>query len=279
MNPDRIGTRSLAAFFLLTFAFSWAIWLPKVLAAQGLSTGLEGLPEVGAFGPTVAAVVLVYLHGGRAGVKRLLGRVLDASFGARWLLASLLLFPAITLFALAVAMANGEAPAFPWAGQAVVLPIAFVYILLLGGPLQEEFGWRGYALEPLQERFGSLGAGALLGVLWGLWHLPWFYMPSMTIYYGRPFVGFLVSITLLSVAMTWVYDNVGGSLLAMVLLHASFNWSHAMFPVLETETGSTVFLVSMILLVAAIVHRYGIRRFGREEDGDVEIHRTAGLNG
>lgn len=64
MTPDRIGTRSLAAFFALTFGFSWAIWLPKVLAARGLSTGLEGLPEVGAFGPTVAAVVLVSLHGG-----------------------------------------------------------------------------------------------------------------------------------------------------------------------------------------------------------------------
>lgn len=272
MHSERIGARSLVAFFLLTFGFSWAIWLPKVLAANGLSTGLEGLPEVGAFGPTVAAIVLVYLHGGRAGVGRLLGRVLDASFGGRWLLASLLLFPAITLVALVAAAAAGQTPAFPWAGQAIVLPVAFVYILLLGGPLQEEFGWRGYALDPLQERMGALGAGTLLGVLWGLWHLPWFYMPSMTIYYGRPFVGFLVSITLLSIAMTWVYDNVGGSLLAMVLLHASFNWSHAMFPVLETETGSTAFLLTMIVLVAAIVRRYGVRSFDREG-----VQRTAEL--
>lgn len=272
MESSRTGARSLAAFFLLAFGFSWVVWIPKALAANGFPTGLEGHPEVGVFGPIAAAIVLVYLHGGRAGVRRLLGRVLDTSFEGRWLLASLLLFPAITLFALAVAMAAGETPAFPWAGQTVVLPIAFVYVLLLGGPLQEEFGWRGYALEPLQERLGALGAGTLLGVLWGLWHLPWFYMPSMTIYYQRPFVGFLVSITLLSIAMTWVYDNVGGSLLAMVLLHASFNWSHAMFPILETETGSTVFLVSMVVLVAAIVRRYGIGRFGRNG-----AHRTAEL--
>jgi uncharacterized protein len=265
------------AFFVLTFGFSWAIWLPKVLAARGLSTGLEGLPEVGAFGPTIAAVVLVYLHGGSRGVKRLLGRVLDAGFGWRWYLAALLLFPAITLFALAVAMTVGETPTFPWTGQAVVLPIAFVYVLLLGGPLQEEFGWRGYALEPLQERLGALGAGTLLGVIWGLWHLPWFYMPSMTIYYQRPFIGFLVSITLLSVAMTWIYDGTGGSLLAMVLVHASFNWSHAMFPALETETGGTVFLLAMVVLVAAIVRRHGVRRFDRG-DRDVEAHRTAELD-
>lgn len=57
------------------------IWLPKVLAADRLSTGLEGLPEVGAFGPTVATILLTYLHGGWADVKRLLGRVLDTTFG------------------------------------------------------------------------------------------------------------------------------------------------------------------------------------------------------
>lgn len=275
MESSRTGARSLVAFFLLTFGLSWAVWLPKVLAANGLSTGLEGLPEIGAFGPTVAAVVLAYLHGGRTAVRRLLGRVLDTAFGKRWYLASLLLFPTITLLALVAAIATGETTTFPWAGQPIVLPIAFVYILLLGGPLQEEFGWRGYALEPLQERIGSLGAGVLLGIVWGLWHLPWFYLPSMTIYYQRPFIGFLVSITLLSVAMTWVYDNVGGSLLAMVLLHASFNWSHAMFPVLETETGSTVFLVAMIVLVATIVTRYGIHSFERvSQEGEGARSRT-----
>lgn len=253
MNSDRIGTRSLAAFVALTFGFSWVIWLPKVLAANGVSTGLEGLPEVGAFGPTVAALVLVYRHGGWLAVKRLFGRVFDTGFAKRWYLVALLLFPAITLLSLGVSMASGETPAVPWAGQAIVLPIAFVYILLLGGPLQEEFGWRGYALDPLQERVGSLGAGTLIGLVWGIWHLPWFYMPSMTIYYQRPFWGFLVSITLLSVVMTWVYTGTGGSLLAMVLLHASFNWSHGMFPVLETDTGSSVFLIAMIGIVGAIV--------------------------
>lgn len=60
MEPSRIGARSLAAFFLLSFGFSWAIWLPKALAANGVPTGLEGLPEVGAFGPTVAAIVRRY---------------------------------------------------------------------------------------------------------------------------------------------------------------------------------------------------------------------------
>lgn len=66
MDSDRIDVRSLVAFFLLTFGFSWVIRLPKVLATNGLSTGLEGLPEVDAFGPTVAAVLLTYLYGGWA---------------------------------------------------------------------------------------------------------------------------------------------------------------------------------------------------------------------
>ncbi|ELY43345.1 CPBP family intramembrane glutamic endopeptidase [Natronorubrum sulfidifaciens] len=268
---ESVSVRALGAFFLLTFAFSWLLWLPKVAIASDIALGggtmetvlrsVSALPEVGAFGPSVAAFVLVYATHGRAGVSRLVGRALDRSFDRRWLVPMLFLFPLLAAVALGVAVATGFEPSLPWAGQPVALPVAFVWILLLGGPLQEEFGWRGYALEPLQARLGSLGAGLGLGLVWGVWHLPWFYMPSMTMYYNRPIWGFLVTITLLSVVMTWLFDNTGGSLLGMVLVHTTFNWSQWAFPAIDSDTGGLVVIGLMAALVVAIVARHGTQTF------------------
>ena len=266
-----IGTNWLVLFFLLTFIFSWTLWLPKVAVASGTETGIAviddlivgvaQIPEIGAFGPTVAAVLLVYLHTGRQGVARLLKRAIDRSFPRWWFIPAVVLFPVLAVGALGVAVVLGVEPTLPWTGEAYVLPIAFVYILLLGGPVQEEFGWRGYALDPLIERFGALAGSLGLGVVWGIWHLPWFYMPSMTMYYQRPLVGFMITITLLSVVMTWVFQNTGGSLGPMILLHASFNWSLWAFPAIESDIGGQAFILVVLALTLLIVLRHGIVDF------------------
>ncbi|WP_331235854.1 CPBP family intramembrane glutamic endopeptidase [Natronorarus salvus] len=262
--------RALIAFFGLTFLFSWSLWLPKVAVATGFSASgflapaiawAATLPEVGAFGPTVAALVLVYAYSGRSGVVRLLGRALDRSFSRLWFVPALVLFPILALTALGVAVVSGVEPTVPWVDEAYVLPIAFVFVLLLGGPLQEEFGWRGYALDPLVERFGALSASLGLGLVWGIWHLPWFYMPSMTLYYQRPLVGFLVTITLLSVVMTWVYANTGGSLAPVILLHASFNWSLWAFPAIESDVGGQAFIALLAGVVLYVLLRHGPTNF------------------
>jgi membrane protease YdiL (CAAX protease family) len=205
----------------------------------------------------VAAILLLYHHAGRRGVTQLLKRAIDVSFPRRWFLPALILFPILAIGALGVAVAVGVEPTLPWTGEAYVLPIAFVYILFLGGPLQEEFGWRGYALEPLIERFGALTGSLGLGIVWGVWHLPWFYMPSMTMYYQRPILGFLITITLLTVVMTWVFQNTGGSLAPMILLHATFNWSLWAFPAIESDTGGQVFILLVLALVVLIALRHG----------------------
>lgn len=137
-----MSVRALGAFFLLTFAFSWLLWLPKVAIASDIALGggtmetvlrsVSALPEVGAFGPSVAAFVLVYATHGRAGVSRLVGRALDRSFDRRWLVPIFHLFRLLAAVALGVAVVTGFEPSLPWAGQPVALPIAFVWILLFG---------------------------------------------------------------------------------------------------------------------------------------------------
>jgi hypothetical protein len=254
---------AIGVFLVLTFGWSWGFWVPKVFVARGLVQGVPVLPNLGAFGPTVAAFVLVTYADGWSGAKRLALRAVQFDYPKRWFIPALFLSPAIVFVSLTVAYLTGTIPSFPWRDNPVVLPIAFVFIFVLGGPLQEEFGWRGYLLDPLQERLSALGGGVIIGLIWAVWHLPLFYIPSETIYFRNPFLGFAVSITLLSVLMTWVYNNTNRSLLLVLLFHASFNWSQAMFPILDSDPASLTLVGLLVLAVVVVVGYWGPRRLVR----------------
>ena len=60
--------------------------------------------------------------------------------------------------------------------------IFYIYpALLIGGPLFEEIGWRGFALPRLEQRYGPMAASLLLGIIWAFWHMPvWFTRGSST---------------------------------------------------------------------------------------------------
>jgi membrane protease YdiL (CAAX protease family) len=101
----------------------------------------------------------------------------------------------------------------------------------------------------------------LLGVLWGLWHLPLFFIPGTDWYaisvVGTGLIGHLVALGVfviwtiaLTITFTWVFNNTRGSLLPAMLLHASINVAPfvllpALFP---SPSLSTLFGLSWILV-------------------------------
>jgi membrane protease YdiL (CAAX protease family) len=95
-----------------------------------------------------------------------------------------------------------------------------VFVALIGGGLDEEMGWRGYALPRLQGRLGPLTANLLLGVLWAFWHLPLWFVPG-SFQAGSSFGLYVVSTVALSFLIGWVYNGTGGSLLLAILAHAA----------------------------------------------------------
>ncbi|ELZ32406.1 hypothetical protein C474_06272 [Halogeometricum pallidum JCM 14848] len=181
------------------------------------------------------------------------------------MLPALFLSPAIVFISVGVAITTGASLSFPWTDDPIVLPIAFGVIFFLGGPVQEEFGWRGYLLDPLQERLSALGGGLAVGFVWAIWHVPLFFVPSETIYYQNPFIGFAVSITLLSVLMTWVYNNTNASLLPALLFHTSFNWSQGMFPILDSDPASLAFVGLLAFTAVSVVVYWGPARLTRTD--------------
>lgn len=215
---------------------------------------LAGPLNPGPWGPLVAALLVTHLEEGRSGLRRLWARAVDYRLGGFWYAVILLAFPVLVGGALLLAVLTGEpAPELVALRNPATIPVAFVFIFFLGGPLQEEFGWRGYALARLQERWNALLSSVVVGLFWGLWHLPLFFMPRQDLYYQRPIWGLVASTTLCSVLFTWINNHTRGSILAALLFHTMFNLSHYVFPTLGSEQGSLYSLVLLFLAATTVV--------------------------
>lgn len=218
------------AFFLLAIGATWLAWLWPVAFGWTIweSPAVWFLYAGGACVP-VAALLLAWKEGR---LPSLLERLFDPRLiPARWWLVTLLLMPMTNLISgTLVAMLGGENNAL-LASSAVQMSFAqllgFAAFILLLGPLPEEIGWRGYALPALLNRHTALSATLVLGAMWGLWHVPLFFMPG----YYEAFGGapdpalFFGNILIISFFYTWLFLHTKGSILAAVLFHFSVNFS------------------------------------------------------
>lgn len=163
------------AFLALTFAWSWSF---DFLASRlvGVPVLSAGLSMIAIFGPSLAATLIVYTYGGKTGLQKWFHRCLNWNVGWYWYaLAFFAPFVVIvTAWSLHVAL-GGEMPEIT-ALQHIPLAIAnFGLVLLVGGPLGEEFGWRGYLTPALAARLDWRAASLVVGVIWGVWHMPLFF--------------------------------------------------------------------------------------------------------
>lgn len=241
--------RNTGLFFVLTFVYAWVLWLPSVLAGFGILTlpfDVEayslGAVFVGAFVPLLAAITLIVRQEGWGGAWRLIRRGFDLRVKPIYVLAALVLPLVIvagshyfTIFAgiddLPKTFLPENLPV-----PAIVVSVPYFLAMLLFGGGQEEFGWRGFAQGPLQKRFGIVKGSVLLGAIWGLWHLPLWYMPGDGHSY-YPFVAFVIYTISLSVQMGWLYNASGKKLLVPWLCHAMGNTVMPLFPVFQFAPG------------------------------------------
>lgn len=248
-------------FFAVTYAFSWVFWIPNALVAQGMNlpTGiaefLASSYNPAAFGPLVAAIGLTLFQQGWKGTFALLKRGIDFRFKKVWLVAILLLPPVFfgggTLLSILSGATESDFSVVLNPSYAI---IAFFVILFTGGPLQEEFGWRGYALPRLQSCFSALTSSVILGFFWWLWHLPLVFIPGR--FMTDNFLLFLplsVEITLTSILFTWIYNSTNGSVLSTLLLHAAMNWSIWLFLPSMKLNFSIIGFTAVILVIAVLV--------------------------
>jgi uncharacterized protein len=218
--------RSSVKFFLITYATSWFIFALAALiwartaspSGPNVLSSLLFLP--GVIAPSLVALALTAQQEGRAGVIALLRRITELPSGPQWYVFAIGYMAVIKLgSALVHRLVTGGWPPF---GQEPIL--LMLGAILISTPFQagEEIGWRGYALPRLAKQLGLARASILLGVIWACWHLPFFFIAG-TDSYGRSFPSYLLNVTALAVAMSWLYWRTNGSLFLTMLMHASIN--------------------------------------------------------
>ena len=257
------GARSEALFFLTSYAFSWSVWLP-VAAMDGEPSALRNLAVgVAAAGPSLAGVVCTGIDEGWAGVRRLFRSLLQWRMAAKWYALSLAGPITVALMAVGVhrLLIGNDAEFRLQATTILLVPIALV-VTLFTGPLQEELGWRGYALPRLLRRWSSVFASLVLGVAWACWHLP-LYAFATDGQERAPVVLFLVSVVALSIIYTWLWLSTGGSLVVALLFHSASNVAGVL---LLRDAGSDfgpVALATVFTIALAAVAARHLRRMPR----------------
>jgi uncharacterized protein len=232
-----LARHPLVSFFFMAYAFSWIVWAPWVLGEDGagllpinISQTASGYLNATAIlaGPTLSAFIMTATTEGREGVRRLLGRLVLWRVGIRWYLFALLGVPLIML--VGTMIYTGDLPNLKaLGGPSYLLSYLGTYplVMVFGGPLFEEIGWRGFALPRMESLQGPLLASVTLGVMWALWHLPEFLVPSWAASSGGGsilgIILFAITAIMFSTVTTWVFNNTKASVLLATLVHTSID--------------------------------------------------------
>jgi membrane protease YdiL (CAAX protease family) len=256
-------------YFALTFAISWG----GILSVVGGPGGIPGTKEqvetlfpiailAMLAGPPVVGIVLTGLLYWRAGLRDLLTRMRRWRVGARWYAVALLTAPLSMMAALlALSLRSPEfLPGIFASDEKSTLVLMGIVPGLAAGFL-EELGWTGFAIPTMRLRYGVVGTGLFVGVLWGAWHILTNGLWASDIVSGELSLAIFLPAYLFTfligqlpayrVLMVWVYDRTESLLLAM-LMHASLTASTFVLAPLAMS-GAALLAVTLAYAAAAWV--------------------------
>ena len=207
-----IKRHPIVTFFVLAYAFSWLPWVLGTLIPDSRPFVLYPFFSSG---PLLAALIVIPITQGRAGLRAWAASLLKWRVGWHWYVVAIGI-PLIVGLGAATLNAGFGAP-FQLAQLSLwsMLPVFAIRLFNPGdGPLGEEPGWRGYALPALQTTQSPLAAALMVGLLAAGWHLPIIFVGA-----ASPFE--LLAPFSLGIVSCWVYNRTGGSLLLSLMLHAA----------------------------------------------------------
>ena len=209
-----IRRHPIITFFVLAYAISW-VGLPLYAA------GVWPIPFL-ATGPLIAALIVIPITQGRAGLRELGLRMIRWRVRWYWYAVAVGLPLAVLLVTVGLNVALGAgAPSLAGVGPLSTLLMVFAVRLInpLDGPLGEEPGWRGFALPGLQTSRSPLLTTLILAVLITGWHLPTFFLEGG--FQPSIFVGGVLGTVAVTFWYTWLFNHTGGSVLITLVSHST----------------------------------------------------------
>lgn len=267
---------NLILFFVITLAWTWICgFIPVILGITGTPIGTF-IFYFGGGAPSVVGLFIVFLTYSRAERRDYFKRCFSLKYMEwKWPLIVFSIFSIISTVCIyiGVNILGYDMPGMDYIhaiiGNPLMVPLV-ILISLVSGPLNEEFGWRGYALDKLIVRFGFLKASLLLGFIWAIWHLAWYFTPGQAQYnllQDSLFDALMMvpSLMLLSVFVSFVYIKTKRSILAGALVHMFGNLlgSQLLSPY-SSEMSMLIRYVKMFFFIILMLYTIFSKKFKSE---------------
>lgn len=259
-------TTELATFFILTYVLSFLTWGMLIIFKMPVANPSNPTAQtsalamflymLGGFVPSIAGLIMAYRVNGRAGLRDMWKRFTQFNLGFKWYL---------LIIAIPVLIQTGSALIFKLQGGEFVRPalldqpaslIPIIISILIGGPISEEFGWRGFAQDRVQERWGKLKGSFILGFVWSFWHSLLFWVPGA----GQQETGnlvvmvpFMIMATVMAVFMTTVYNNTNRSIWGAIFFHFIANLGANVLLTISEASPAFVYTTNSVMWVVLFV--------------------------
>ncbi|MBN2462227.1 MAG: CPBP family intramembrane metalloprotease [Dehalococcoidia bacterium] len=261
-------------FFVLALGWSWIFWISAaILSHFGSTVYVTALHYIGGVGPLVAAIFLLYRTQTREVQRDYWRKAIDFKrIGIRWYLIIIFIVPLVTALAALVDILFGGQGGQLETDILLSQPLgilSFLVFILLFGPIPEELGWRGYALDRLQAKRSALTSSLILGIIWSLWHLPLFFIDG-TYQYNLSFGSmyfwiYMLDMIFKSILFTWIYNNNRYSTLSAILFHFMINLTGELFKL--TEAAEVYQFILWIILIVLILMIWSPQKLIRRSTG------------
>jgi membrane protease YdiL (CAAX protease family) len=250
-------------FLGLTLSLTWFFeFLAAAIDESIPGWGVTTLHYVGGIMPLAVAVGLTHLKHNRPFRRDFWRRIIDLRrIGFGWYAVIFLYTPIKSGLAALIDILLGGWGIAPEAltrfAEQPLLVVPTLFFWLLFGPLPEEPGWRGYALDGLQARQSALSASFIVGVVWSLWHLPLFFIEGTwqaeQVGLGtQRFWFYMLTILIEAILYTWIYNNTNRSTLSAILFHFMGNAFGELFALSE-QAEVYNFVVAIVAVVLVVI--------------------------
>ncbi len=252
-----IQSHPILSFITFTLLYSWTLWSLMILSNKGHLPFKFPTNFLGSFGPAAGALIVTGVIQGKSGLKKILkslvylkSSVWSYLFAIFFIIGVYALTAGVTYFIDPLLLKLGKWPGLP---ETVIY---FFVIAIVGGPLGEEIGWRGFLQPQLLKRFTPATASLFIALFWLLWHIPLFWLEGAA-QSGESIIYFGLSVLAMAFLFTLLYLKSKGSLLLAILFHTMINYLSAfiipsILPASETDKTfghvSTYFLFGLAIL-------------------------------